>query len=187
MRTPPKDVSPAQLFRTLCSVARRPRWRVSFAALELPDLYVEAMTGHELEELLPIGEDMTSKQDVVLDELVVRCLHNADGSPAFASVEQFGLAPHEDALRISNATLEALGVMSPIYGRSDLRAWEVVLREGSQHPSNHALRRGIIESASHLAMTAHFMPQPDRFFGMPLGQLTDGQWMGFATAWGPRG
>ena len=188
MRTPPTDVSPAQLFRALCSVARRPRWRVSFVDLGLRDLMVEALAGHELEEVMPIGEYIDEqRQDVVLDELVVRCLRNPDGSPAFLSRAQFGEAPYEDALAISNEVFRALCIVAPIYGRSDLKAWHAALREGAQHPSNHALRRGIIESATNLAMTAHFQPQPDRFFGMALGELTDGQWLAFDAAWSTKG
>jgi hypothetical protein len=188
MRTPPTDVSPARLFRELASVARRPRWRVSFADLALPDLIVEALPGHELEDVMPIGEHLDEqRQDVVLDELVVRCLRNPDGSPAFSSRAQFGLAPYEDALAISNEVFRALCIVAPIYGRSDLKSWHGVLREGALHPSNYALRRAIIESATHLAMTAHFQPQPDRYFGMPLGYITDGQWLAFDAAWSTRG
>lgn len=188
MRTPPKDVSPAQLFRTLCSVARRPRWRVSLVSLGLPDLVVEGLAGHEIEEIIPIGEHMDEqRQDVVLDELVVRCLRNLDDSPAFSSLSQFGCAPYEDALAISNEVFRALCIVAPIYGRSDIKAWHSVLREGALHPSNYALRRAVIESATHLSMTAHFQPQPDRFFGMPMGYITDGQWLAFDAAWSTKG
>ena len=188
MRTPPKHVPPARLFRELCCAGRRPRWRVSFAELGLPDLYVYALAGYELEDLLPIGERVSEERSkVVLDELVVRTLHNLDGSAAFVSVEQLGEARYEDALELTNSALEALNTVSPTYGRSDLTAWEQVLREGAMHPSNATLRRGVIDAAAHLSMTAHFVQQPDRFFGLPLGQLVDAQRIAFDAAWSTRG
>jgi len=71
-----------------------------------------------------------------------------------------------------------IGVVSPTYNRSDSAAWGERLRAGASHDSNMA-ETLLLGQAFDWTGGGE---QPDRYFGAPLADLTDGQLMAYRAA-----
>lgn len=116
-------------------------------------------------------------------EILCRALLTPDG-PAFASADEVGALRPDEAVELDAAVGLALAPISPVYGWSDVEAWMRVLQVGAEHPSNigalYALA-GCVDTA--IGSTVYVRTErPDRYFGVPIADITDGQWMAYRAA-----
>lgn len=100
-------------------------------------------------------------------------LHD-DGERVFRSGEELArLLPQDDADRLVSAVLSQLRVCSPSAKRIDYGEWLKVLMRGARKlpglaiPLARCVDGDVVDGA----------PRPDRFFGVPMADLTDGQWL----------
>lgn len=115
--------------------------------------------------------------------LIVRSLHTRRGR-AFANVGQVGeLEPH-NVSDLASHVIAALCVVSPTYGSIDQRAWELRLEKGATHLSN-AHQAAMLADCIDVSLASgvrYTTPRPDRYFGLRMGELTDGQLLVFRAA-----
>jgi len=183
---PPKGVAPERLFRLL---TRKPRPRLALehrvAGADDIELHVVALTGAEEADCFDAGDVGTPEgRSAVSAALITASLHTAAGR-AFRAEREALLLPASDFDLLATAVIGALGTVSPTDWRADRGAWDLALRIGARHPKNIAQAVAMADSADIImASKAHFEPRPDRYFGMPLSDLTDGHRMAFRAAWG---
>lgn len=82
--------------------------------------------------------------------------------------------------RLGSEVLRALSVISPSFARSERDPWMVKLCEGAKATFNIHEAALMADSADVvLGKEAYPLKRPDRYFGMPVSELTDGQLMAF--------
>lgn len=173
---PPKDEPPARLFRSLLAPwPERPiAYRVSGAA-DVP-LHVRALRG--IDRLRIEDEASRTKGHSGLARgLVAASLWTPDG-PAFSSPEAAGMLPLGELVDLARQVADALCVCSPMYSGSDMKAWERALEEGAQA---NIYETYSLASCIDVGFGAP-VPRPDRYWGVPVGQLLDGHWMVYRAA-----
>lgn len=178
--TPPK-IPPARLFRALL---QRPR---ATAALVVPGfdvgLSVRALTAQDEAEIGDAGKGFNQDRARMqcASELLLRAVLT-DGMPAFATAADIDALYEHEALKIAKAARAALDTMSPTYsGRFDVTAWRRALVEGAKDYSNitQALVLGGCIDVSYGYGIRHTVERPDRYFGVPIAEITDGQMMAY--------
>jgi hypothetical protein len=116
--------------------------------------------------------------------LTAACLWTTAGKAFRSASEIAGCLDDRTVLDLTMATMAALDVCSPSYTRSDWKAWELALVNGASDRSN-------ITHAMHMTMCADVtigfggsctIGRPDRYFGLPVAELTDGHLMAFEAA-----
>lgn len=177
----PRQWPPERLFRLLLG-APRPRIPLDLRIAGAERVALEVRALRPLEEAAAVDEaaqvSVERRTDLLEAGLVVAALWTL-GGPAFRSAADLGLLFADEAAALARTTLAALGIVSPSYRRSDAAAWGRALREGAQHPTNLGLTARL---GGCVEVGWRFSPRPDWFFGLPLGELTDGQWMAFRAA-----
>lgn len=133
-------------------------------------LWARGLTSREEYAIRDDGEEM-------LDRVVAAATVDRNG-PAFASPDHLGALLLTDFEELASAVTEALDVVSPAYIRVDVTAWRETLTEGARHVSNHA---DVWTIGGAYDWTGGG-EQPDRYFGVPLCNLTDGQLMAYRAA-----
>jgi hypothetical protein len=186
---PPRHVSPARLFRILL---RRPRARIAIpgrlrGAEETP-LFAQALTGLEWGEARDEADGLAAPEARIgrlSCGLIARALVLDDGARVFAdAAEAAELLEEPEVHDLGADVLRALAVIGPTYAHSDAGAWAAVLAAGARDAANlhtaFVLGRSIdVSLGSGLRAV---VSRPDRFFGCPLAELTDGQWLAFRAA-----
>lgn len=187
---PPEDVPPARVFRTLL---RRPRpWTpISYRYPRLPDvrLHVHALTPLELAEALDVdadGEPSEVVSDRAMARVVVASLRDDEG-PAFASEAQADRMPHRAWVDLMDAAMRGLALVMPsraLCSADDWTEWRKVLDKGARAMGNlgEAFR---MRDCHDIAVgwggiARHY--RPDRYFGLPVADLTDGHLLVFDVA-----
>lgn len=182
---PPAHVEPARLFRLLIQ-RPRPRLPLTWRASAAPHvaLYVVALRGVEQEEAHDASKARGGPPDVqqraLWAELAVRSLRTDDG-PALGSAAQLDGLPGHEGAALLGALATALATISPTYGWSDWPAWDRALRKGAEHRSNYgeALTMGACADFGAMGGSS---PRPDRYYGLPVADITDGQLMAYRAA-----
>jgi len=171
---PPADVSASALFRLLLAVpyAERPiDYRLRGA--EDVSLSVRALRSCDEADLLEEADVLEADRRAnALLAGYVRLALIADGERAFRDERDMGALTTEEVRALGRQVVAALVRISPSYLRSDLESWMARLREGAAAPNN-APAREMLGSAT-----------PERYFGRPLCELTDGQMMAANAAYG---
>jgi hypothetical protein len=101
-----------------------------------------------------------------------------DEGPVFYDPAEVLDLDEDTFLMLSAVVLPALWTISPVYGLIDSEAWVRRLKAGAEHPSNMRL-------AYRLAMCRdgwNGAPRPERYFGLPVCELTDGHWLCYDAA-----
>lgn len=185
MIQPPRDVEPGRLFRLLL---QRPRPITSLACrirgAENVALRVRAISGIDEAAIADASEGPDEvRGSRAAAELVHRALL-APGGPAFASADEVGHLGADEALALARAVRAALDVISPTYVLHDGAAWDRVLRRGASAPGNwaEALSLGGCVDYAFGYGVGRSIERPDRYFGIPLADMTDGQWMAYRAA-----
>jgi len=180
---PPAGVAPERLFRLL---VQRPRAEMPiafrFAGIDEP-LAVRALRGPESSAQWPEeGLPASVAEGRHLAGLIAAALRHR-GAPVFETPEQASdLAPGE-FYALAGAVVEALSVISPLLGRVDRDAWLTTLAKGAWHPSNRVDAEAMcLAHDVVLGSKVYYHPRPDRYYGAPLCELTDGQMLAFTAA-----
>jgi hypothetical protein len=183
---PPRDVAPERLFRLLL---RRPRpllpltFRLPFAPAIA--LAVQGLTALEDAEVVDVDSDLPAeiRTSTIARRLIAATLL-ADGSPAFASAEDVGALTASEVQALSGAVFRGLHVVSPMLRSINRDAWHDVLVKGAEHRANLSTAGAIFTSTTTLVTPTRFvhLPAPDRYFGLPLADLTDGQLLAYNAA-----
>ena len=107
-----------------------------------------------------------------------------DGERAFDGVADVAALSSAEATELAAEVLAALAIVSPTYAHSDSAAWEAALHQGARaHENIHdAIWLGQCVDTSAGFSVVYTTPRPDRYFGLPIGELTDGHHMAFAAA-----
>ncbi|MBU1008450.1 hypothetical protein KKA53_05230 [Candidatus Dependentiae bacterium] len=114
--------------------------------------------------------------DSVECHIVAAATHLRDGRRAFDTAEQVGMMLEHEVRALAKDVSEALSVISPVLPMSDLKAWVQTLRKGADENPSEAIALGHCYDAALGFGAGRIIPRPDRFFGLPFRQLTDGQW-----------
>jgi hypothetical protein len=101
---------------------------------------------------------------------------------AFATAEQAAMLNATEIDTLGKEVLDALHYISPTYQGSDLAAWNIALKEGASHSLNFQEALLMYRSCDRVGMDATVYERPDRYFGLPMCELTDGQLMVFSAA-----
>lgn len=171
---PPKNVTPAALFRGLLCTPRPERFlEYRIPGLEQFALSVRAVNRFEFEQAIASNDSVSHLTALSLF---------ANGKRVFASVDSLGEALDSRAARdLGRHVQEALGVISPCYGFSDVKRWEKALTEGAGEPLN-SWSAYALGSSFDVDPSGAVHDRPDRFFGLPLGQLVDAQCFAYRAA-----
>lgn len=148
-------------------------------------LSVRGLTALEDAEVVDVdaahGEEI--RRSEVTRGLMVACLV-ADDRPAFGSPEEVDALTEDETDALLAAVAPAFNTVSPLRRRIDLDAWQEVLKRGAQHPLNisaaatvAAATRTVIGFSGVVRESA-----PERYFGLPLADLTDGQILAYSAA-----
>lgn len=185
---PPADIAPERLFRLLL---RAPRARTTVTLPELGGVtagavYVLALSAAE--EATAYDECTGAHEAVHLSvlgaELAALALYDEQGQLFQGGAELCSVLDEHEADQVINATLAMLARISPSFRTCDYDAWLAKLAIGAAHPSNmaQASALGSCADVAYGPKRMHTSPRPDRYFGVPLGQLTDGQWLVYRAA-----
>lgn len=173
MAGPPADVSPERLFRSLLQtprpsalVAWRPTGANNIALTCRALTALEEAAAFDAANSLPPGAWGSRVSCALVAASVwagdVRAFSCADGVASLP-------APVADALcREVNAILDRI---SPSYSRPGAGEWIAALAKGAEHPENFWIMRALAYEDS-----------PTSYFGVPLRDMTDGQWMCFRAS-----
>jgi hypothetical protein len=85
------------------------------------------------------------------------------------------LQEHE-AAGLLRATSDALRVISPVFPLSDPEKWGERLQLGAGVNVSDAIAIGHCYDVALGFGEGRIMPRPDRYFGLPFRELTEGQW-----------
>jgi hypothetical protein len=117
---------------------------------------------------------------LIAAELTALSLHDGEARVFADGAEILRLFTERDAVALMRATLEALEVISPSFRRIDEETWERRLAEGAKTGGNAEQAIALALCMDEGVRTG--IPRPERYFGLPAGQLTDGQRLVFRAA-----
>ena len=141
-------------------------------------LYARALTPDEDASLHDLTDDLA-----VCSEIVRLALFEEDG-PAFASRAEVGQLLTSEVIPAAEAISKALRVIGPQMARIDGKAWQTALERGALHPSNAAIASAMAASFDRVFGAKHPTPRIDRYYGVPMSDLTYGQRLAFTAAYG---
>lgn len=95
----------------------------------------------------------------------------ADGEAMAASL------PEDLADAVTDKVMAVSLTIGPSRLFSDYQAWDKAIQTGTQHDSNASFATSL-----GLCVGANGAPRPDRFWGLSLCQITEGQWIAFRAA-----
>jgi hypothetical protein len=180
---PPPDIPPPRLFRLLCTTPR-PLWAIAYrirGADGVP-LSVRGLRWAECAEMYDVPDGPAHISHVAA-RVVATALCTPAG-PAFSCAAEVDRLSEPEVLTLAGDVLDALAVISPMYGRVNADLWKARLYEGAAHPVNLNAAVAMAECcdiAIGFGGSAR-IARPDRYFGLSVSQLTDGQLMAYRAA-----
>lgn len=182
---PPPKCDKRLLFRGLLR-RPRPQQALLFRVLgaEHVKLYARGVKGLEYAEAFEAGDDLEVEQlsiSTITAALLSITVYTPQGR-AFASGDDVLRLSSSEMAQLGSEVLDALHFISPTYQRSNIEAWSVALREGAAHQSNFQEALAMYKSCDRVGMDAVAYERPDRYFGLPMCELTDGHLMVFSAA-----
>ena len=174
---PPKNIKPEVLFRRLSAYPGSVQdiaYKVTGA--EGVSLSVRAMASHEIYSLIDDADDKPA--GIVCATLL------ADGERAFSSPEEIFRLHKEEVASLYQEVAEALISISPLYSSIDHVKWMAVLKKGAIHPTNISTALAMSECVDTLVGGGGTirLNRPDRYYGIPVREMTDGQRLAFNAA-----
>ena len=142
-------------------------------------LQVVGLTSHEFETAM----DADPEPIRAVDHILAACVYQ-NGRPAFGGVGSVRALSERELQRLAVVVTEALSRVCPIMSRCDYMAWLKALEQGAGDPSNAFTAHAIADCVDYAigASQARVTLRPDRYFGLPLRSLTDGQLLAFRAA-----
>lgn len=116
-----------------------------------------------------------------MSALVTVALCDEQGVPLL-SREHTGMLYETDLAHLAIAVTKALNVCSPVMWRCNTDAWRKALSNGAQHTTNISDMMAMAESGEPLGNEGGHRWRPDRYYGAPVCELTDGQVMAYDAA-----
>jgi hypothetical protein len=113
-------------------------------------------------------------------EIAAACLHQNDEQAVPDGETLASLLDDVEIGRLCRSVTDALDIIGPWIPYSSHGDWVERLAIGAMHPTN-IIRAQALSSSIDSGFT-HTVPRPDRFFGVPLDDVTEGQWMAFRAA-----
>jgi hypothetical protein len=183
--SPPPKCDKRFLFRGLIR-RPRPQRALSFRVrgAEHIKLYARALKGLEYVEAFEAGDDVEPEHlsiSTITAELLSMTVYTAS-CRAFASGDMVMRLSDNEMSQLGREALDALHFISPTYQRSNLAAWEIALKEGAAHQSNFQEAIAMYKSCDRVGMDGTIHERPDRYYGLPMCELTDGHLMVFSAA-----
>ena len=181
---PPADIDAGLLFRLHASPS--PRYPIAHRLSAIPTvpLYARALTPLEREAVAdaargaPEGVDATNYAVALFAAVVM----TREGRPVFASEDEAGSLGEGEALALYRATRVALDVIAPSFASSHTKAWKASLTQGARAHLAIAHRMYSCSDVTLGYGASMRTGRPDRYWGKPVCELTDGQVMAFASA-----
>jgi hypothetical protein len=165
---PPIDVTPLELFESLCEL--RPQAPIDFRFAAAPDvpLYARALTDMEWAR---------SRRSGGVGAIVAFALLD-DAGPVFSSAADVGLLDAKEHTALCNAVADAHDRIAPTWWRCEMDAWFGQLRIGaSQSTLSRALMR-----AFDVTPMGRVIDHPEWFWGVPSCELNEGHWLVYRAA-----
>ena len=145
-------------------------------------LFVRALKSIEYAEVFEqeheVKQVMTSR---VTAGLIATSVVTTRGRAFNSSTEVLGLSDGEVS-QFGLEVLRALHAISPTYHHSNVEAWRMALKEGAQHGSNITEALTMYRSCDRVGMNGVAWERPDRYFGLPMCELTDGQLLVYSAS-----
>lgn len=184
MIEPPDDVSDGILFRILLQTPR-PIRKISYRIpkLEHIELFVRGLRGIEEAAAVDLAEEShidEARMSLGTSALIATSLCDSSGGLCFSSNRGPMLALSEDEFRdLLIVVTEALRIVSPTYHRINFNSWSLKLRNGAKSPPNQkeAVKMSYCVDYGIKGM----LYRPDRYFGMPMKDITDGQMIAYES------
>lgn len=165
---------------------QRATWPLRFrvrGAEHLP-LEVVALRGLEASNALDVlSEEPARAASDRMCGLIAASVH-VRGQPAFRSAAEVGMLDETEVKQLGAQVYEALFRVSPILHLIDSTAWRDVLKTGATEKANMLTAARVatcVEIVSGFTKVVR-TPRPDRWFGMPISELTDGQLLAYDAA-----
>jgi hypothetical protein len=148
-------------------------------------LRVVALRGDEAADALALGDDIEAgdaRASSILCGLAA-CVYVGD-APAFGSAADVRRLSSGEVSELCAEVHHALGQCSPLYALSDARQWLSVLKDGAEHRRNISMAARVASCIDVVGgfQKAYRHQRPDRWFGLPACELTDGQLMAYDAA-----
>ena len=100
--------------------------------------------------------------------------------PVFRSAAEAKLLDAERFELLKEAVFAGLGIVSPSLTFSDRQSWSARLKEGAKAPFNLSTAALMADTADYLVGSKVIaVRRPERYFGVPPCELTDGHLMAF--------
>lgn len=181
---PPKHITPERLFRIL-SDPEGPRLAIDYriTGAENVPLEVRAPTARAFAIALDQeGDDTTSKEAAQRRALIATTLWSG-GMRAFGTFGEVGQLYASEFAALEEAVLVALEVVAPSSCYSHRALWWARLKEGSKVPSNWPIALAMAHSQDLVSgFKPPLVPRPERYYGRPVCELTEGQMMAYEAA-----
>ncbi len=149
-------------------------------------LAVRSLRGVEDAECYTLGvahEIPELRNDDIGRRLVVAALCKLSGDP-LTTYEDLGGLPSAELSTLAAVVSGALDGISPTHWRCNVTEWIRVLSKGALHVTNRPEVLAIVHCGDVAIgySGGNRTPRPDRYFGMPVSDLTDGQRMAIEAA-----
>lgn len=182
---PPKHITASLLFRLLI---RAPRARLP-VALHLAGasrgaFFVSALSPQDEADAYDVADeaDESRRQSVIESEFIARSLYY-DGERAFECAADMDSTLDEgEAAQVLPVVAAALNTISPSYRTADTPLWKAALRKGCEDYRNFQRAATMAKCVDGDLLSG--APRPDRYFGVPMHEVTDGQWLAWHAARG---
>lgn len=172
------------LFRLL-TTRPRPVWSLDFRIRAAPSvaLFVRALTGKEDAAAFTSSWDEPEEiqNGVAARNLVTVALCDAQARPML-DYDHTGQLDERELYQLALAVMGGLNIVSPVFWRCAIDAWRAKLRSGAQHFTNVADMMTMAESGEPTYDLGTRQWRPDRYYGAPLCDLTDGQILAYDAA-----
>ncbi len=179
---PPRKFDPGRLFRLLAH-PDRPRLPIShrIRGAENVPLEVRAPTCCEFHEALEAPEH---PDGMPWRAIIAATVWSGDRRAFGISGVSVGQLTEAEFKHLRDQVRKALDVIAPMAGRCNEPAWIAALAQGAAHTFNRR-QTGLMAASRDLVIgysSSVRMFRPDRYYGKPLAQLTDGQVMAYSAA-----
>lgn len=149
-------------------------------------LYVVGLRADEGAEVIDAGADCDEASIVASHRacaLISACVY-LDGDRAFPTPKHAKQLFEPELVELHQEVVEAISRISPLYALIDYRAWVDALKTGASHPSNRAMAFRVAQCVDVVGgfTKAYKHPRPDRWYGVPISELTDGQLLAYDAA-----
>ena len=128
-------------------------------------------------------ENDKRREDRVVMTIVANSLLTPSGK-AFNNADEVGALSQHELAELGHAVVDALSIISPTFIGSDVDAWHATLKRGAGDPTNVYESMLLAESVDIAAGDGvkYTTPRLDRYFGLRIGEITDGQHMAYLAA-----